>query len=168
MIESIIIPKENLKNLERIKKKIEEKTDTHITITPEGEVTIEGESIQAYNAQKVVKAVARGFKPHEALLLTGDDTTLEIIEIKDFAGKSKNDMIRLRGRVIGEKGKAKRNVEKLTNTKISVFGKTIGIMGRMENVLDAREVINSLLSGSKHGTAYKIIKRKQMLKKVRF
>ena len=73
----------------KVKKEIEAETKTHIDITTEGDVTIEGEdALLRYTAREIVRAVARGFNPKIALLLNKTDYTLEIIDMKDIAGKS--------------------------------------------------------------------------------
>ncbi len=144
------------------KKEIEEQTKTQLNISKEGDVTIAGkDALLLYIAQDVVKAIARGFNPKTALLLLQTDFALEIVDIKDFSGKSKSDLIRLRGRIIGTEGKARKEIERLTNTFISVFGKTVAIIGTTTDVFDAREAIELLLKGSKHATAYHFLERKR-------
>ena len=49
------------------KKKIEKVTKTQISISKEGDVLIEGDSLDCFFAEKVVKAVGRGFNPEVAL-----------------------------------------------------------------------------------------------------
>jgi ribosomal RNA assembly protein len=144
------------------KKEIEEQTKTQLNISKEGEVTMHGnDALFLYIAQDIVKAIARGFNPKTALLLLQTDYALEIIDIKDFSGKSKSDLIRLRGRIIGREGKARKEIERLTSTFISVFGKTVAIIGETTNVFDARESIELLLKGSKHATAYHFLEKKK-------
>jgi len=164
MIDSLKVPKETVETIKKIKHEIEKGTGTKIRID-DCEIIIDGDTLNSYNAQRIIKAVARGFPPKDALRLAKDETCFEIIEIRDFGGKTRNDLVRLRGRIIGEKGKAKRNIENLTNTSISVSGKTVGIIGEVEGVMEAKEAVTSLLQGSKHGTAYKLIERKKVFKK---
>lgn len=166
MIKTIRIPKERVSEVKKVEKEVEERTSTNITIEG-GEVSVKGDSIKTFDAMRVVKAVARGFKPEHALRLTDKNTRFELINITDFSKGSKKSLYRLRGRVIGTKGKAKRNIEELTNTKVCVFGKTIGVIGKVEDVIDAVQVITSLLRGAKHGTAYDIVERKKTFDKKR-
>ena len=66
-------------------------------------------------------------------------------------------MLRLKSRVIGTKGKAKAMLEQLTNTNICIFGKTVSIIGRTENVMITKHGIESLLNGAPHGNVYRSI-----------
>ena len=146
----------------KTKKEIEEQTKTKLNISKEGEVTIAGkDALLLYTAQDIVKAIARGFNPKIALLLFQTDYTLEIIEIKDYSGKSKSDLIRLRGRVIGKEGKSREEIERLTDTHLSVFGKTIAIIGTTANVFNAKQAVGMLLQGSMHRSAYSFLERKK-------
>ena len=105
------IPKERIavligKNGE-IKKQIEEATKTKLEIdSKEGDVFITGkDGLAIFSAKQIVRAVARGFNPEIAMLLLKHDYSLEIVEMNQFV-KSKNSMIRLKGRVIGKEGKS--------------------------------------------------------------
>ena len=49
----------------------------------------------------------------------------------------------------------------MTLTHISVYGKTIGIIGQLEHIPNARKAIEALLAGRKHGTVYKFLERKR-------
>jgi len=101
--------------------------------------------------------------------LIDDETTFEIIEITDFIGKSKKKLETVRARLIGTQGKARKNLEQLTETKISVYGKTVSIIGYYEDVAIARRAIESLIAGSRHTTIYSWIekqKNKRMTEKL--
>lgn len=144
------------------KKEIEKQTKTQLNVSKEGEVIITGEdSLLLFTAREIIRAIARGFNPKIALLLLQIDYALEIIDLKDFAGKSKSDIIRLRGRIIGKEGKARQEFERITGTHISVFGKTVAIIGESTNLFNAREAIVMLLKGSKHATAYRFLEKKK-------
>ena len=85
------------------KKEIEQATQSKLDISKEGDVTITGsDGLLLYTTKEIVKSIARGFNPKVALLLLKTDYALEIINMKDIAGKSKNTMQRLKGRVIGK------------------------------------------------------------------
>ncbi len=144
------------------KKELEEQTKCKLDITKEGDVTISGEdALQLYTAREVIHAIARGFNPRLALQLLKADYALEMIDLKDVAGKSKNTLQRLKGRVIGTAGKSRENIERLTETNISVYGKTIGIIGEIGNVSLAKQAIGMLLSGSMHKTVFSFLEKKR-------
>ena len=88
------------------------------------------------------------------------DFVLEIIEIAEYV-KTKNSMIRLKGRVIGREGKSRKLIEELTESSVSVYGKTISIIGPSESVSLARQAVTSLLKGSTHANVYKWLEKKR-------
>ena len=137
------------------KKELEELTKIKIDIdSKEGEVTISGEdSLKLYTLKNIIHAIARGFNPELAKLLLKEDYLLEIINISDFA-KTKNHLIRIKSRIIGTKGKTRSVIEELTDTNISIYGKTISIIGKVENLGIARRAVESLASGSQHSAVY--------------
>lgn len=144
------------------KKHIEDTLGVTIDIdSEEGDVQIIGEDgLLVFTAREVVKAISRGFNPEFALLLTKQDYSLELIEIKDFA-KTKKQIIRKRGRVIGEKGRGRRTIEDLTDTHISVYGKTVGIIGRVEDVIAAKRAVEALLGQATHASVYKLLEKRR-------
>src|SRR3990167_4706336 len=112
----IRIPKERIAVLigrnGETKKQVEADTSTKIKIdSDEGDIVITGDdAIGMYNAREVIKAIGRGFNPETARLLIKGDYVFETVELKDYT-RTKNDLIRLRGRVIGEEGKSRRIIE---------------------------------------------------------
>ena len=144
------------------KQEIENVTSSKLDILPEGDVTITGsDGVLLYTTKEIIKAIARGFNPKIALLLLKQDYALEMIDMKDVAGKSKNTMQRLKGRVIGKGGKSREEIERLTNCHISVYGKTIGIIGETMEVALARQAVVMLLRGSMHKTVYSFLEKKK-------
>ncbi|PIN73617.1 RNA-processing protein [Candidatus Woesearchaeota archaeon CG10_big_fil_rev_8_21_14_0_10_45_16] len=144
------------------KTEIEDATGCSLDISKEGDVTITGDDgIILYTTREIVKAIARGFNPKIALFLLKTDYAFELIDMKDVAGKSQNTIQRLKGRVIGKGGKSRQEIERLTDTNISVYGKTIGIIGETQQVAVAREAVAMLLSGSMHKTVYHFLEKKK-------
>ena len=139
-----------------IKKRLEEKTQTKLDIDSEnGDVLIQGDDgLNIFDAKEVVVAIGRGFNPEIALNLVDDNNQLEIIDITTYTGDSKKKLIRIRARVIGEGGKTREYIEKLTDTNIVIYGKTVGIIGNYEVVGLVRRAFEGLLSGQRHSTVY--------------
>ena len=155
MIDFIKIPEKMKKVLirdEKDRRNIEKLTNTIITI--EEDIKIEGEGLQVYQTKQVLKAFGRGFAVKDALCLLDDDYGLEIINLPDFV-KSKNRMTVIKGRIIGTKGKTKKMVEKYTETKISIQGKTVSILGKWDKIDVSKEAIMMIIDGSSHATLYK-------------
>ncbi|PIN87942.1 RNA-processing protein [Candidatus Woesearchaeota archaeon CG10_big_fil_rev_8_21_14_0_10_32_24] len=144
------------------KKLIEEQTGCQLDISKEGDVTITGEDgMQLYSTKDIVKAIGRGFNPRIALLLLKTDYAFELINMTDVTSKSKNDLLRLKGRVIGKGGKSREEIERLTDTNIVVYGKTVGIIGEVSQATIARQAVAMLLKGSMHKTVYHYLERKK-------
>jgi ribosomal RNA assembly protein len=167
MFEEIKIPRERIAVLigekGETKRKIQKLTGTIIRVSSEeGDVSIEGEdSLNTMITRNIVKCIGRGFNPDVALLLLREGFTMEIINIQDFAGKSKNSEERLRSRVIGSNGKAKQTFENMTSTNISVYGKTITIIGMQEDVYLAKRGVEIILNGAPHSHAYRWIEKQK-------
>jgi ribosomal RNA assembly protein len=151
-----------------IKRELEKITKCVLVIdSKEGDILIKGEDpIAMYSLKEIVKAIARGFNPDVALLLLKGDYGFEIVDMDDFA-RTKNDEVRLKGRVIGAGGKCRRIVEELSECSISVYGKTVGIIGPMSNLPTARRAVEMLLQGSTHPTVYRWLEKQRRIMKMR-
>lgn len=150
---SLLIPKERKRVLN---KEVIERIENELGVKvyrQNNEVEIEGEGIEAYKALNILKAIARGFAPEHAFLLLDDENILEIIEIPG----NEKARIRIRARVIGRNGIVRKNIERYTNCKLAIYGKTVSIIGKIEKVQIAREAIEMLINGKKHSTMYKYL-----------
>lgn len=147
-----------------IKRQLEKSTKTQIQVdSKEGEVIITGtDAINLYTAKEIIRAIGRGFNPEFAQQLLKQDYGLEIIPI---TARNKENMDRLRGRLIGQEGKCRKTIESLTGTYICVYGKTVSIIGNFEGLDLARRAINMLLGGSPHNNVFKMLEKK--IKEVR-
>jgi ribosomal RNA assembly protein len=147
----------------QIKKEIETQTKTKIKIdSKEGDVFISGEdAIGLYSCREVIRAIGRGFNPEVAELLLKQDYSFELIDLKDYAGKSKDALLRIKGRVIGSEGRTRALIEELTETYVCVYGKTIGLIGLPEYTFLAKEAVEKLLGGSPHSSVYKFLEKKR-------
>jgi ribosomal RNA assembly protein len=142
---------------------IEEKTKTRIHIdSEEGLVLVEGEDADGFiQAVDTVRAIARGFSPERAFTLMEDsDIYLEIIELSDF-DINDGKIERIRGRIIGRDGRSRSQIEDMTNTEISVYGKTVGIIGNIEQVKTAREAVEMLIKGVSHESVFTFLEKKK-------
>jgi ribosomal RNA assembly protein len=137
------------------KAEIAKKTKTEITIG-DG-VEIKGEAINVLTAENIITAIARGFSPKNAMLLLDENNTMDIIDLP----KDDKKLKRIRSRLIGTNGKCRRNMELLTKTKISIYGRTVGIIGNYENVELAKEGIGRLIKGIAHRNVYEYIESHQ-------
>ncbi|MFT4311638.1 MAG: KH domain-containing protein [Candidatus Woesearchaeota archaeon] len=144
------------------KRQIESQTQTRLTIdSHEGDITIQGrDAVKCFVSRDIVKAIGRGFNPEIALFLLKSDYAFELIDMGEVT-RNKNDLLRVKGRIIGKEGKTREILEKQTETHISVFGKTVGIIGEVEHVLAARQAVDMILDGSPHANVYKWLESKK-------
>jgi ribosomal RNA assembly protein len=159
MIDFIAIPEERLRLLRKIKeerKNLENLTAARITLNEDVGIECD-DPIMRMRIKEVLKAFGRGFSLDDALNLLDDEYYLEIINLKDFAGKSEKRIEVLKGIVIGSEGKSKNLIEKYTETKIAIYGKTISIIGRWEGITKAGKAIEMFLNGSSHNSVYRFL-----------
>ena len=167
MSEELKIPKERVAVLigekGSTKRKIQKLTNTKIFVSSkDGDVTIEGEdNYRIFVTGNIIKAIGRGFNPDVALKLLKEDYAFDMISINEFSGKSKKQEERIKSRAIGTDGKARKTLEKMTNTNLCIYGKTIGIIGSLEDVYLAKRALDKLLNGSPHSNVYKYIEREK-------
>jgi len=150
MIKQIRIPKERLKIIKKVKMDIERLGNVKIDIN--GEILLSGNSINVFNTGNVITAIGRGFSFGDASKLFGD-YILYVLPIS----KNKKTLYRVKARIIGTSGKIKKRIESLTDTKISVYGKTVSIIGKGEKLEEARTAIEKIISGKSHSTVFKFL-----------
>ena len=156
-----------------VKKSIEKLTGTILDIDSEdGTVYISPredmeDPLGVWNANHIVKAIARGFNPEVAMKLISDDIYLEIIKLPLYIGKSKKALARHKGRIIGKNGKTRELITELAEVDMAVYGKTVSLIGEMDNVLVAKEAIEMILNGSRHKSVYAFLENKKETLKLR-
>ncbi len=117
-------------------------------------VKISGDALKVMNAWNMVKAIGRGFSPEKALTLN-ENKSLVVIKLGDRL--SEKALNRQKARVIGEKGKVRRKLEELTETFISVQGKTVSVIGEFDKADLAKKAIEKLVSGATHRSVYNFL-----------
>jgi ribosomal RNA assembly protein len=162
--DSILIPKARIAVLigkkGTTKRKIEKTAGVKLLVdSSEGLVTICGrDALSVALAKDVVQAIARGFNPELAMELFKEGFVLDVISISDYV-RGKSGFQRIRGVLIGTKGKARRVLEQHTGTNISIYGKTVAIIGKAEDVIVAHKAIEMFLMGASHASVYKFLER---------
>jgi len=135
-----------------VKEDLERLTKTRIEVNDD--VVIEGESLNVIKAKDIIRAIGRGFSPEKAFKLLSDEYQLVVVSLGKETEKT---MKRLLSRVIGRKGLCKRRVESRTKTDISIYGKTISIIGNWKDVEKAEKVIEMVLKGKPHSYVYRYL-----------
>jgi ribosomal RNA assembly protein len=148
------------------KDEIENLTKTEITVDSEaGTISISPteeteDPLSVWKARYIVKAIGRGFNPEISVKLMGDETILEIINLPDYVGKSKKAILRQKARIIGKEGRTKDIITDMTGVDISIYGKTVAIIGDMEQIHIAKEAVEMILNGVRHKTVYAFLEKK--------
>lgn len=148
-----------------IKKELMRKTRTKITIdSVNGTVVIEPESpyvspINLLKARDFVLAIAYGFSPEKAFRILGEDQILVTIDLKNYVGDRPNHITRIKARIIGEHGKARKILEEMTGTYISIQNSYVSIIGSYEQANIAREAIEMIIRGQRHSSVYRFLEK---------
>ena len=147
----------------RVKQQIEKRCGVEIEVDSEtGDAIISGskpvEQMEAFRAVEVITAISRGFSPERAYHLFDDEEVVfQQMDLHDYAGKSPNALERIKGRIIGEGGKARRMIEQLSGAYISVYGHTVAFIGNYREVKLATDAIAMLAKGSMHKSVYTML-----------
>lgn len=127
----------------------------------EGEVFIHDDkaedALMALKLMDVIKAIGRGVNPDKAVRLFQDDEFLEVVDLKEFVGDRRNQLERIRGRLIGKDGKTRCLIEDLTGVDMCVYGNTITLIGSSVSLPIAKHAIELILNGSEHSTVYRYL-----------
>lgn len=165
MMEFVAIPEDRMKilreNILVYNRKLRNFLDVKISVNED--VEIDGEdALAVMRVKEIVRAFGRGFEFEDALLLVDEEYILEVLNVSDFA-KSRNRQVVLKGRIIGTESKVKKLIEKCSGAKIAVYGKTVSIIGKWENLRVAREAVEIILSGSRHSTVFMFLKERKVV-----
>lgn len=123
---------------------------------------VEGaDALMVMKMQNIVRAIARGFSPERAMRLFSDDAYFELIDMYDYISKQKSHVRRITSRIIGSEGKTRRIMEEQTGCSIAVKGHTVGIIGDVEALTDAKHAVEMILRGAEHSSVYKFLEKKR-------
>lgn len=175
MIQTVKVPTERVGALigknGATKDRIETVSGVKLLIdSDEGDVQIDSthssDPAMAMAVANVVIAIGRGFAPQKAMLLLRDEYYLEVFDIRDYVGKRKESVVRMRARVIGSGGKTRQIIEELTGAFMSVFGNTVSLIGDEFQLDIAKRALEMILSGSEHAAVYHFLEGSRMRLKV--
>ncbi|MBT3405447.1 hypothetical protein HN832_01150 [archaeon] len=145
-----------IKNKKRLEKTLE------IKITNRGkEVTIQGEPENEYIAEKVIDALNFGFPYSAAMTIKTEETTFEIINIKDYT--KRKDLESIRARIIGKAGKTLSTLSQLSEGFLELKDNEVGVIGPPENIPNVTKAIISIIKGSKQSNVYAYLERNKPL-----
>jgi ribosomal RNA assembly protein len=157
MIESVLVPRDRVKILrdQAVNGRIKRELDVKM-IFEDNSISIEGEGLNLFQAKMIVKAIGRGFSPENAFRMFKDEESLETIELNQF---NENRLKIVKSRLIGTGGKTWKMMEAFSGCSISVYGKTVSMIGTYEQLNIAREAIQMIIRGSTHSKVYGFLYR---------
>ncbi len=123
-------------------------------------VIINGNEINEFLIEKIVRAVDFGFDIDDALLLLNDKFVLEFIGIKEFTRRK--NLKEVRARVIGTSGKARKTIENLTGSVIVISSNNVGIIVDADHLDAVTQAIESLIGGAKHGNVFAYLEKQNL------
>jgi ribosomal RNA assembly protein len=151
-----------------IKERIEKQLDVEIDVDSEtGDVNLnlspnaEDPSLM-FRAKELITAIGKGFAPERAFrLIQDDEALLEVIDLREIFGRSSSELQRVKGRIIGQKGKTRRIIEELTDAEVSIYGHTVTIIANADEMDITREAVKMLLQGRQHNSVYRFLNKKR-------
>jgi ribosomal RNA assembly protein len=154
----IKIPEKEVSKISDCIPELEKKSNTKIE--KKGNVFyIEGEEAGEWNCEQVLNALCNGFPTKNAFKLFSDDYFTDEIDLESAMWRKEKALERIKGRIIGEEGKAKQTIEELTGAKMVVGDKKVFFIGRFDEVKNAKEAVLRLMEGAKHAQVYNYLKR---------
>lgn len=121
------------------------------------EVTINGTPENEHEAIQVIDALNQGFPYSEAIAIKKEEKILQIVNIKDYTNKS--NLERVRGRIIGQGGKALKTLSLLTDSAMELKENHVTVIADPENMERAVEALIAIIKGAKHGAIYKELEK---------
>jgi len=159
-----------------VKSEIESKCNVRLEIDGEsGDVSIGFKNntssieIGVFKASEIIMAISKGFSPDRAYSLLNEDNVLQLIDLREYSGKSASSLDRIKSRIIGQSGKSRRNIEDFTGAYLSVYGHFVGFIGNYEEASLALDAVTMLCKGSSHKSVYHMLeeyRRKKKLEKM--
>ncbi|EGD71980.1 MAG: DNA topoisomerase [Candidatus Parvarchaeum acidophilus ARMAN-5_'5-way FS'] len=162
MEDEILMSSKKAKELSSQKKLLQKIKLHDVSIEFEGSTAhIKGESaLEVMSVKNVVTAFNRGFDADISSLLLDDDYDIIVISLRDYTASDKRAM-QLKGRVIGSRGMIKKRLMRETLCYINVYGKTISIIGQIENLSIVHSAVDMILRGAKHDNVFAMINKKK-------
>jgi ribosomal RNA assembly protein len=151
----------------RMMRMIKENGNVELQLMEDSRIKIEGESSNEWVTEQVLSAVALGFEPAKAMKLFKEDFYMEKIDLSNVL-RSDKAITRQKARIIGEKGRAKRTIEELTDAYLAISEKKVAILGHYEDIQLAKEAISRLVRGDTHATVYAFLEKKRRESKTLF
>ena len=158
MKEVVVAPKERIGVIKSkdTTGRFEKKLNIKISVV-DNLVEIEAEDgLSLYQGKNIIKAIARGFSPVRAERLLEEETQLDILELGKFTERK---MKVIKARIIGTDGKMREEIERGSGSIVSVYGKTVSLIGTYEQNKIAKKAINMIIDGAMLPTVKRFLMR---------
>lgn len=148
--------------------RLSEDTKSNIVVNENENIQVQNEdSVVESDVSEAIRSLSMGFEYREAIqLVENPEARLREINMKDYT-RNEKDFRRQKGRVIGKNGKARRVISDLANVSIKIVRDVVGIIGKVNDVLKAREAVIKILNGTPHSYIYKNLEEYQKKKNMR-
>lgn len=138
-----------------VREEMHKKLGVSVAVTKNA-IELDGEGLELQIATNIMKAIGRGFSPVRAFRLFDENQTIELIDIGDL---SEARAATIRSRIIGTKGRMRERIEDASGAAVSVYGKTITIIGTWEQVTTAKTAVEMIINGAMHSSVEKFLLR---------
>ncbi|MEM3791576.1 MAG: KH domain-containing protein [Candidatus Micrarchaeaceae archaeon] len=156
-MEVISIPKKRTKVFtNEVIERLEKRLNCKIEIIDGNRVNINGDGYSEYNAGNVISAIGRGFDVNTAEKLLINDYYFKYIRLRETLNNRKQ-IERIKSRIIGKEGKSIRYIRAVSGADIVVYGDTIGMIGKIEEIEIASAAIKVLIEGGTHKRAFRVM-----------
>lgn len=154
---------ENLAKIKKAVPRIEGRIKINFSFGPD-RVNIDGNELNEFLVEQIVRAIDFGFHVEDALLLRSEDFVLEFIKVKEHTRRK--NLKDVRSRIIGTGGKAKNTIENLTGAVIVIQENTVGVIVDSEHLDTTIQAIESLIQGAKHGNVFAYLEKQGKAKRM--
>lgn len=164
-----VIPPEKARSVLRkggkVRRLIEENFNVSLNVDEEtGGVSAKytpEKAAEAYLAMtKIMSAISTGFDERWIHDMIERDLSFVALDLEEMVGSEKSTLTRIKGRIIGDRGRAKQKIESATGCVLSVYGNKVGILGSAETVDIASGAVERLTRGFQHQTVYRFLEVK--------
>ncbi len=157
----LLIPEARAKLLNNeLLKQLSNRLACKIELKDKNEIVIDGDAYAEYLCYTVLEAFGRGFDINIAFKLLAEDCFFKSINLKELFHNEKQ-IRRMKARIIGREGKAKRYIEEVSGADIALYGNTVSGIGTVDQLRVAYSAINVLLEGGTHKKAYRVMEKER-------
>jgi ribosomal RNA assembly protein len=143
-----------------VQRMLQSKLGLKLHIQKDGTITMDGPSDKIYFGKNVIKAIGRGFGTEIALYIVEKDYMFHLIDLGEFC-HTENAIHRVKGRIIGKEGSIKKDIERLVDCYIAVYGHTVGIIAPPDSLAYAEEAVGMLINGARHTSVLNFVSKKR-------